>query len=171
MTNDRGASRRFSSPLGEMLMASDGDDLTGLWFVGQRYFPEIPFEERDLPVFERTAEWLEIYFRGGIPDVTPPLRLYTTEFRRSVLEVLTEVPYGQTVTYGELADRLARQKGIARVSARAVGGAVGHNPISLIIPCHRVIGTGGSLTGYAGGLDRKQKLLELEAENKQKKLL
>ena len=146
-------------------MASDGTGLTGLWFDGQKYFaaalsPE--HTEKMLPVFSRTEAWLDIYFSGQAPDFTPELHPRATAFRRTVWELLRTIPYGQTMTYGELADRIARQKGLPYMSAQAVGGAVGHNAISLIIPCHRVIGADGSLTGYAGGLDRKAKLLAME---------
>ena len=162
--------RHYASPLGGILLASDGEALTGLWFDGQANFgatltqaqdareagPEIP------AVIKETVRWLDLYFSGREPDFTPPLRPRGTPFRRAVWALLLTVPYGETVSYGELAARLAERTGAARVSARAVGGAVGHNPISLLIPCHRVLGADGSLTGYAGGLDRKRRLLELE---------
>ena len=120
------------------------------------------YEEKELPVFEQTDRWLDIYFSGKEPDFTPSLCMKTSEFRKAVWEVMLTIPYGKTMTYGEIADRIAKQRGIARMSAQAVGGAVGHNSISLIIPCHRVVGTNGSLTGYAGGIDKKVKLLQLE---------
>jgi methylated-DNA-[protein]-cysteine S-methyltransferase len=156
---------RCDSPLGAVTMASDGQALTGLWFDGQRYFAETldrDHEEKDLPVFRLTDRWLDMYFGGKEPDFTPPVRMKTTAFRRSVWEILLTVPYGETVTYGRIAALLAQKTGVPRVSARAVGGAVGHNAVSLIIPCHRVIGADGSLTGYAGGLERKLRLLTLE---------
>ena len=115
-----------------------------------------------LPVFALTKEWLDIYFRGKAPGFTPPLNIKTTPFRKAVWEILLTIPFGKTMTYGEIADRIARQNGLSRMSAQAVGGAVGHNAISLIIPCHRVVGANGSLTGYAGGIDKKAKLLALE---------
>lgn len=153
------------TPLGGMTLASDGEALTGLWFDGQKYFgstlfPE--FEKRDLPVFEDTLRWLDIYFSGKEPGFTPRLCLRGSAFRIAVWEILLSIPYGQTMTYGEIAERLARQSGLPRMSAQAVGGAVGHNPISIIVPCHRVVGADGRLTGYAGGLERKARLLELE---------
>ena len=153
----------YLSPLGRILLASDGDALTGLWFEGQKYFGLDPaHEEMDLPVFDETKRWLALYFAGAEPDFTPRLAMVTTPFRKLVWETLLTIPYGQTRTYGEVAAMAAARGDMTRVSPRAVGGAVGHNPISLIIPCHRVVGADGSLTGYAGGLDRKVRLLELE---------
>ena len=155
----------YSSPLGGITLASDGEALTGLWFDGQKYFGSTlsaDHEEKDLPVFETAERWLDLYFGGIVPDFMPPVTMRGSAFRRAVWEILLTIPYGQTMTYGEIAARIAEQKGLARMSAQAVGGAVGHNPISLIIPCHRVVGADGSLTGYAGGIDRKAKLLEME---------
>lgn len=155
----------YQSPLGGITFASNGTELLGLWFDGQKYFADTlskEYEEKQLPVFEQTVRWLDIYFSGKEPDFTPPLLMKTTPFRKSVWEIMLTIPFGKTMTYGEIADRIAKQKGIERMSAQAVGGAVGHNSISLIIPCHRVIGTNGSLTGYAGGIDKKAKLLEVE---------
>ena len=157
--------RRYDSPLGGMLMSGDGEALTGLWFEGQKYMPAaLPPErpERRLPVFEETVRWLDLYFSGGIPDFTPALNLKGTAFRKAVWEILLTVPYGRTITYGEIAERIAGKTGSGRMSAQAVGGAVGHNPVSLIVPCHRVIGADGRLTGYAGGIDRKVRLLRME---------
>ena len=145
-------------------MASYGDSLCGLWFDGQKYFASTvkgETEDKTLPVFEQTKKWLDIYFSGNEPDFTPKLSLNGSEFRKAVWDILLTIPYGQTLTYGDIARQLVAQQG-GRVSAQAVGGAVGHNPISLIIPCHRVVGTNGSLTGYAGGLEKKVQLLELE---------
>lgn len=155
----------YASPLGGITIASNGESLTGLWFDGQKYFAdtlEKEHEEKSLPIFEQTDKWLDIYFSGNAPEFTPPLLMKTTPFRKSVREILLTIPYGETLSYGEIAKIIASQKGNARMSAQAVGGAVGHNSISLIIPCHRVVGTNGSLTGYAGGIERKLKLLELE---------
>ncbi len=154
----------YDSPLGGITLASDGTALTGLWFDGQKYYaasldPE--HEIQTLPVFEETVRWLDVYFGGKDPGVTPPLVMKTTAFRRAVWEVLLSIPYGQTRSYGEIAETIAAREG-RRVSARAVGGAVGHNAISLIIPCHRVVGSDGSLTGYAGGIGKKRWLLEME---------
>ena len=155
----------YSSPLGDITLASDGEALTGLWFNGQKYFGETlgrEYEQRKLSVFELTNQWLDSYFSGKAPGFTPPLVMKTTPFRRAVWEILLAIPYGKTMTYGEIADRIAKQRGLQHMSAQAVGGAVGHNAISLIIPCHRVIGANGSLTGYAGGIDKKRKLLIME---------
>ena len=156
---------KYSSSMGDITLASNGEALTGLWFDGQKYFGDtLPkqYETKKLPVFEETKQWLDIYFQGKEPDFTPSLSMETTPFRKAVWEIMLTIPYGQTMTYGEIADRIAKQKGISRMSAQAVGGAVGHNSISIIIPCHRVVGTNGSLTGYAGGIDKKIKLLTLE---------
>ena len=155
----------YASPLGAVTLAADGEHLTGLWFDGQAHFAETVeegAEEAELPVFDRTREWLDAYFSGRDPGFTPPLAWKGTPFRQAVWELLLTVPFGQTVTYGLLAQRLRTEKGFPNASPRAVGGAVGHNPISLLVPCHRVLGTGGRLTGYAGGLDRKRYLLTME---------
>ena len=153
--------QRYASPLGGLLLAADEQGLIGLWFDGARHFaanlPEAR-EEKRTPILDETARWLDDYFSGGQPDFTPPLHLIGSAFRLRVWARLLEIPYGQTTTYGALAKRL----NAGRMSAQAVGGAVGHNPISIIVPCHRVVGTNGSLTGYAGGLDRKIRLLEIE---------
>jgi len=151
------------TPLGPVLLASDGENLTGLWFDGQKYFAlglaERPVR-KSLPVFDQAELWLRQYFSGTIPSFTPALAPKGSNFRHAVWDILLSVPYGSTTTYGGIAERL-RTSGI-NASAQAVGGAVGHNPISLIIPCHRVLGADGSLTGYAGGLDKKFALLKLE---------
>lgn len=155
----------YISPLGGITMASDGTNLTGLWFDGQTYFGSTlssPQEPKELPVFTLADRWLTIYFTGKDPDFTPPLSLNATPFQKAVWEILLTIPFGQTTTYKETAQKIARQRGLSTMSAQAVGGAVGHNPISIIIPCHRVIGTNQSLTGYAGGIHRKEKLLLLE---------
>ena len=159
----------YKSPLGGITMASDGKALTGLWFDGQKYFAVTlskEHEEKMLPVFEETDRWLDIYFQGKEPDFLP-LVLFPcgSEFRQEVWQILLSIPYGKTMTYGEIAAYIAKQRGLTRMSAQAVGGAVGHNPISIIVPCHRVVGIDGSLTGYAGGIDKKVKLLEYEHMN------
>ncbi len=152
---------RYLSPLGGIILASDGEALTGLWFEGQRYFGaglHGEHTEKPLPVFDQADRWLDVYFSGREPDFTPSLRPRGTVFQEAVWRRLTAIPYGHTLSYGEIAASLGLPPG----SARAVGGAVGRNPISLIIPCHRVVGTNGSLTGYAGGIERKKRLLALE---------
>lgn len=164
----------YQSPLGGITMATDGEALVGLWFDGQKYFADTlnPRHEvrDDLPIFDETRRWLDLYFSGHIPDFTPKLTMRTTPFRKRVWEVMLTIPYGKTMTYGEIAQRIVDTRLVAslkspRMSAQAVGGAVGHNSISLIIPCHRVIGADGSLTGYAGGLDKKVWLLQMERGN------
>ena len=155
----------YESPFGDITLASDGEALIGLWFDKQKYFADAldeKHEEKELQIFEQTKRWLDIYFSGKEPDFTPPLRMKTTLFRRAVWEIMLTIPYGKTMTYGEIAKKIAEQKGIKQMSAQAVGGAVGHNSISLIIPCHRVVGANGSLTGYAGGIEKKIRLLTLE---------
>ena len=156
----------YASPLGGMLLAADDAGLTGLWFEGQKNFARGlngTHEERALPLFDEVKRWLDRYFSGREPDFTPPLHLLGTAFEREVWAILRAVPYGKTTTYGEIAAQLARRRGLAHMSAQAVGGAVGRNPISVIVPCHRVLGADGSLTGYAGGLARKRRLLALES--------
>lgn len=162
---------RYHSPLGNILLAADELGLTGLWFEGQKYFAlylDSDREEKELPVFETAKCWLDVYFSGKEPDFSVPLHFTGTDFQNEVWELLRAVPYGKTTTYGELAKRLAKKRGLERMSAQAVGGAVGHNRISIIVPCHRVVGANGSLTGYAGGLDRKIKLLVLEKADTEK---
>ena len=158
----------YVSPLGGITMASDGEYLTGLWFDGQKYFADtlsVQHDEKDLDVFRRTDNWLDIYFSGKEPNFTPPLRMKGTEFRQEVWQILLTIPFGKTMTYGAIAKILADRRGTDSMSAQAVGGAIGHNPISLIIPCHRVIGTNGALTGYAGGLEKKAWLLDMESQS------
>ena len=155
----------YNSPLGNITLASKGDALTGLWFDGQKHLGTTlgdEYEEKPLHVFERTAAWLDIYWGGRIPDFKPDIALNDTDFRREVWNIMLTIPYGHTITYGEIAAMIAQKRGVTSISAQAVGGAVGRNPISLIIPCHRVIGASGSLTGYAGGIERKAALLRLE---------
>lgn len=157
--------QHYDSPLGGILLAADESGITGLWFDGQKYFArDLPAErvEQNTTALAEAKRWLDIYFTGGEPDFTPPLHPIGSGFRQAVWNILLQIPYGQTTTYGEIARQLAAKQGLARMSAQAIGGAVGHNEISIIIPCHRVVGTNGSLTGYAGGIDRKVKLLELE---------
>ncbi|MGM9984385.1 MAG: methylated-DNA--[protein]-cysteine S-methyltransferase [Fibrobacter intestinalis] len=156
---------KYHSPIGGITLASNGTELTGLWFDGQRFFADtLPeeYEEKDLPVFEQARRWLDIYFSGKAPVFTPPLAFVgISPFRKRVWEIMLDIPFGETSTYGKIAQQIVWETGKA-VSAQAVGGAVGHNSISLIIPCHRVVGTNGGLTGYAGGIDKKIELLKME---------
>lgn len=159
----------YLSPLGKIILASNGTCLTGLWFEGQKYFARTlgaEHEERDFPVFRQTTEWLDTYFAGKRPNFMPELELHDTPFRLAVWHILQQIPYGEVITYKEIAQEIARQRNSGSMSAQAIGGAVGHNPISILIPCHRVVGSNGSLTGYAGGLSRKISLLKLEGIDK-----
>ena len=155
----------YLSPLGEILLAADEDGLTGLWFVGQKYFANTLPEEhipQETEILTEAKAWLDVYFSGKAPHFIPPLHPAGSAFRQAVWQILLQISYGQTITYGEIAHRMSKLKNVSHMSAQAVGGAVGHNEISIIIPCHRVVGTNGSLTGYAGGIDKKISLLELE---------
>jgi len=157
----------YNSKLGKITIASDGENIVGLWFEGQKYFAgtikENMFNNPDLEIFKQTKIWLDEYFAGQNPNFKKlPLKPYGNEFRHSVWEILCKIPYGKVTTYGAIARKIAEICGKDRMSAQAVGGAVGHNPVSIIIPCHRVVGSNGALTGYAGGIDTKIKLLKLE---------
>lgn len=155
----------YRSPMGEILLACDEAGLTGLWFEGARYYAlslDREHEERETPVFAEAKRWLDVYFSRQEPDFTPPLHMIGTPFQLAVWEELRKIPYGETAAYGVIAERVSAKRGLSPTSARAVGGAVSHNPVSIIVPCHRVVGTNGSLTGYAGGLDKKRGLLALE---------
>lgn len=154
---------KYNSEIGNIIIVSDGENLTGLWFEGQKHFLNL-FEEQEeeLEIFTKTKKWLDIYFSGKKPKFSIPVLFSGTEFRVKVWNILKEIPYGEVITYGDIAKRLAEEKGIKKMSAQAVGAAVGHNPISIIVPCHRVIGNNNNLTGYAGGLDKKKRLLEIE---------
>ena len=159
--------KKIFKGFGELTLSSDGRFLTGLWFAGQKYYPLLHSNgwkyDDTLEIFSQTFDWLEGYFRGLRPDVNDiPLGFTGSEFRKAVWGLLLEIPYGKTATYKEIAERMAKISGKSRISARAVGGAIGHNPISIIVPCHRVVGKNGNLTGYAGGIDTKVKLLKLE---------
>lgn len=154
----------YQSPVGEILLACDELGLTGLWFKGEKYYALSlgkENEERETSVLADVKRWLDIYFSGHEPDSTPPIHMIGSPFQLSVWEILRQIPYGKTTTYGEISKRLAADR-LSGMSAQAVGGAVGHNPISIIVPCHRVVGSNGSLTGYAGGLQKKIKLLTHE---------
>lgn len=155
----------FRSPIGRILLEADEIGLTGLWFDKRELSAEagrVEESEQHLSVFGPVRQWLTVYFTGKEPDFMPPIHLNGTSFQRDVWDILLQIPYGKTMTYGEVAGLVARKRGIARMSAQAVGGAVGSNPISIIVPCHRVVGANGSLTGYAGGIQRKAELLALE---------
>ena len=156
---------RLHSPLGEVRLRSDGESLTGLWFVGQvndaREISNLEIKN-DLPIFGQVESWLESYFSGKQTSITIPLQPKGTSFQQRVWQILQEIPYGETMTYGEIAQRIAKEKGVETFSAQAVGQAVGKNPISILIPCHRVLGKNGALTGYAGGVHRKEQLLRIE---------
>ena len=156
---------KIPSPLGKLTVSSDGDHITGLWIEGSRYFGESLSEkavEKYLPVFKKTDQWLSGYFSGIEPRIVLPLAPHGSPFRQKVWEILCAIPYGNVTTYGAIAWQIAEREDNKRIAAQAVGGAVGHNPISIIIPCHRVIGANGSLTGYGGGIAKKIHLLELE---------
>ena len=158
--------RRYSSPLGAILLSADEVGLTGLWFEGQKHFGRgLGGEavEKASPALEAAERWLDVYFSGQEPALFVPLHLRGTAFQMAVWDLLHSIPYGQTTTYGQIAAQLAAaRQGTARALARAVGAAVGRNPISILVPCHRVVGANGSLTGYAGGVEKKMKLLQLE---------
>jgi len=161
-------STTYLSTMGKITLACDGVNLAGLWFVGQKYYgssiPEAMAENNDIPVFAAAKNWLDRYFAGEKPAISElPLAPAGSEFRQDVWKILCEIPYGEVTTYGVIAKKMAAKMNRKSMSSQAVGGAVGHNPISIIIPCHRVVGSNGSLTGYAGGIGIKKKLLELEA--------
>jgi len=160
-------STTYQSPVGTLTLAGDCEKLVGLWIEGQKYYggsvSEKTIEKSDAPIFKKTEKWLDKYFEGKNPVVSElPLAPLGGEFRQEVWNILREIPYGEVITYGYIAKKMAKKMNRASMSAQAVGGAVGHNPISIIIPCHRVVGSNGSLTGYAGGIGIKVKLLELE---------
>lgn len=155
----------YRSKLGDILLAADEVGLMGLWFEGQKHFANtLPREciSQETPVLTQAKTWLDLYFSGQNPTFTPPLHPAGSFFRQAVWKILLQIPYGHTMTYGEIARELAEKQKRSHMSAQAVGGAVGHNEISIIIPCHRVVGSNGSLTGYAGGIDKKIALLQLE---------
>ena len=156
----------YDSPLGILYLAADEEALKGVWFEGQKYFAsgleKKETEDKETPVLRQTKEWLDLYFAGKDPEFLPPLAPDGSEFRKEVWKLLLTIPYGKTMTYGEIGRKIAEMTGKKHMSAQAVGGAVGHNPISILIPCHRVVGTNGSLTGYAGGIEKKIGLLKLE---------
>lgn len=159
----------LDSPLGKIVLASDGEVLTGLWFEDQKYALkglETDAKERLLPVFEKTKLWLDRYFKGEEPDFMPPYQIKASDFQMEVYAILSAIPYGETMSYSKIASMIAMKRGIRKMSAQAVGSAVSRNPICLIVPCHRVIGKNGELVGYAGGIERKKILLDLEKARK-----
>ncbi|GHV70098.1 methylated-DNA--protein-cysteine methyltransferase [Spirochaetia bacterium] len=160
-------STTYPSPVGKITLASDGDNLTGLWLEGQKYYGGTisgeMIEQNTIPVFDAAKKWLDKYFAGDKPAISElPLAPVGGTFRQNVWKILCQIPYGKVITYGDIAKKMAVKMNKPNMSSQAVGGAVGHNPISIIIPCHRVVGSNGSLTGYAGGIHTKVKLLELE---------
>jgi methylated-DNA-[protein]-cysteine S-methyltransferase len=155
----------YRSPLGGITAAARDGAIVGVWFDGQKYFPASTSgweSAPDYPVLAEVREWLDCYFGGCNPAISFALAPVGSEFRQAIWRILSEIPYGGTTTYGAIAKQIASSRGKARFSAQAVGGAVGHNPISILIPCHRVVGSTGDLTGYAGGMDKKRALLDLE---------
>ena len=159
----------YESPLGKMVMLGTLSYLTDLFFIDEAHAPsydDAEYIEQLTGPFEVTIMWLNQYFNGKNPFITPPIQLEGTEFRKSVWSILQTIPYGETTTYGDIGKQIAQEQGKEKFSAQAVGGAVGHNPISIIVPCHRVIGSNGQLTGYAGGIERKKYMLDLESEHK-----
>ncbi len=157
----------YKSPIGEMLLASNEKRIIGLWIKEQKYInktmPEKMIENNKLPILKEGIAWLDDYFAGNKPDVSRlPIQPIGSEFRQCVWKILIQIPYGTLTSYGDIAKEVAKEMGKDSMSAQAVGGAVGHNPISIIIPCHRVVGANGNLTGYASGIDNKIKLLEQE---------
>ena len=165
---------KYQTPNGfsDILMNSDGKYLTGLWFEGSRDIQkhEINCEEKELPIFKETSKWLDIYFSGKKPDFTPEYKFYNLSyFTMEVIEYIKKIPYGKTITYGDIASNIAKKKKIKQMSSQAVGGAVGRNPICIIIPCHRVMGANNKLTGFGGGLNNKINLLKKEGYNEYKK--
>lgn len=147
----------YDSPIGKLVIVSDGDGICEVRFYHQKNSFEKTIRNDDLPIFRITKAWFDDYFKGLNPEINFKLKPNGSEFRLKVWKILTEIPYGRTVTYGQIASEISET-----MSAQAVGGAVGHNPIAILIPCHRVIGANGKLTGYAAGLDKKIELLKLE---------
>lgn len=163
----------YKTPEGfsNMIINSDGEYLTGLWFEGSRdsYKHKIDCEEEDLPIFRETSNWLDMYFSGKVPNFTPKYKIENlTPFRKEVIDIMNSIPFGDTLTYNDISKIIAKSRGITRMSSQAVGGAVGWNPICIIIPCHRVVGTNGSLTGYGGGIKNKIALLTHEKNDMSK---
>lgn len=160
--------KSYKSPLGPIVITSDGKYLTGLWFEKTKddNKHDKNLKEKDLNIFDEVTRWLDIYFSGKNPEFIPKYKIQNlTPFRKSVIDIMIKIPYGETITYNDIAKTIARKKGIKKMSAQAVGGAVGWNPICIIIPCHRVVGANGNLTGYGGGIQNKIELLKIEKIN------
>lgn len=158
--------QKYKSPLGVITIVSNETQVTGIWFENSRFFSKAlsgKYINQATAAAEQAVHWLDIYFNNKIPDFTPPLLLKGTDFRLTVWKILLDIPYGETVSYGDIAKTVAEKQGIEKMSAQAVGNAVGHNPISIIVPCHRVVGSNGGLTGYSGGIERKKALLDIES--------
>ena len=155
----------YESPIGQILLTADEQGLTDLMLQGEPWTLAADHSEKATPAIIESVQWLDIYFSGNIPDFTPPLHLTGSPFQMEVWELLLKIPYGSITTYGDLAKQIAQQRGISRMSAQAVGGAVGSNPVSIIVPCHRIVGTNGNLTGFASGLDNKIALLKQEGHD------
>lgn len=165
--------QKYETPNGysNMFMSSDGTFLTGLWFEESKDALKhcSDFEEKMLPIFDETKKWLDLYFEGKEPQFIPKYKINNlTPFRKRVIDIMIKIPYGKLISYNDIAKEIAKENGIKKMSAQAVGGAVGWNPICLIIPCHRVVGSNGNLTGYGGGIQNKIKLLELEKNDMNK---
>lgn len=155
----------YKSPLGEIVLSASNQGLSGLWFVGQKYFALYFDKEhiyQEIPLFADVKRWLDIYFSGKEPNFSLPLHFTGSPFQNEVWKILSQIPYGRTTTYGQIAKQVAIKRGVSKMSAQAIGGAVGRNEISIIVPCHRVVGVNGNLTGYAGGIEKKIALLQLE---------
>ncbi len=155
----------YSSPLGNLLIAADEIGLIGIWFENQKYFGNClsgNYIPKELPIFAKTKKWLNLYFSKQNPDFSIPIHFIGTEFQKEVWQIISRIPYGQTTTYGNIARQMSNGRNTSRMSAQAVGNAIGHNPISIIVPCHRILNKRGDLTGYSAGLERKKFLLTLE---------
>lgn len=161
--------KKYKTPTGfsNIIMRSDGKLLTGLWFENTKdsLKHDGEYVEKSLPIFDEVTTWLDIYFSGEEPKFTPKYKICNiTPFRKDVKDIMKKIPYGQVVTYGDIAKEIATKKGVKKMSAQAIGGAVGANPICIIVPCHRVVGSNGKLVGYGGGIENKEKLLQLEGK-------
>ena len=158
----------YKSPIGKIILISDGDFLTGLYFENQKYFPNLKeYKKEQKDIFDLTKKYLDLYFQGKDPKIEIPIHIKTTEFQKEVYEELSKIPFGEIRTYKEIATEIAKKREVETMSTQAVGTAIGKNPVSILIPCHRVIGVKNRLVGYAGGLDKKRSLLEIEGHKKE----